>query len=144
MSRLARIVFLMLTLIGRPEVHADPNVIAEADAQAIRTLIESQLAAFAADDAQTAFSFASENIQKTFGTAENFLAMVRATYPVVYRPASVNFLEPERIDDLVVQVVQMADEDDRLWVAIYRMQRQPDHSWRIDGCVLKSVEGTRS
>jgi len=40
--------------------------------------------------------------------------------------------------------VEMADEDDRLWLAIYRMQRQPDNSWRIDGCVLKSVEGTRS
>ena len=144
MSRLARFLFFALALIVHPEARSDPNAIPEADARAIRTLIESQLAAFAADDAQTAFSFASENIQKTFGTAEHFLAMVRASYPVVYRPASVNFLEPERVDDLIVQVVEMADEDDRLWLAIYRMQRQPDGSWRIDGCVLKSVAGTRS
>lgn len=41
-------------------------------------------------------------------------------------------------------VVEMADEADRLWLAIYRMQRQPDNTWRIDGCVLKRVDGTRS
>jgi len=144
MSRLVSILFFALALIVHPEGRSDPSGIPEADAEAIRALIESQLAAFAADDAQTAFSFASENIQKTFGTAEHFLAMVRASYPVVYHPASVNFLDPERVDDVIVQVVEMADEDDRLWLAIYRMQRQPGGSWRIDGCVLKSVEGTRS
>ena len=144
MSRLVSILFFALALFIHPHARSDPSGVPEADAEAIRALIESQLAAFAADDAETAFSFASENIQKTFGTAERFLAMVRASYPVVYRPASVNFLEPERLDGVIVQVVEMADEDDRLWLAIYRMQRQPSGSWRIDGCVLKSVGGTRS
>jgi uncharacterized protein DUF4864 len=43
-----------------------------------------------------------------------------------------------------VQGVEMSDEGDRLWLAVYRMQRQPDSTWRIGGCILKSLPGSRS
>jgi hypothetical protein len=145
MRQLARFLTLILVLLLVPGLaHPNPGSISEADAQSIRTIIEAQLAAFAADDAPAAFSFASENIQKTFGTPENFMAMVRASYPVVYRPATVGFLEPEAVEDAIIQAVEMADDDDRLWLALYRMQRQPDNSWRIDGCVLRNLPGSRS
>ena len=61
------------------------------DRAAVRLVIEGQLAAFAADDAEQAFSYASETIQATFMTARNFMDMVRIAYPVVYRPASLSF-----------------------------------------------------
>ena len=125
-------------------VFAQDDAVAQGDAQAIRAVIEAQLAAFAADDANTAFSFATAEIQKTFGSPENFMGMVRASYPVVYRPASVVFLEPVQLEAEVAQAVQMVDDSDRVWVALYRMQRQPDNSWRIGGCVLKSLPGERS
>jgi len=144
MTTLLRTVVLALSLLLQFNAHAESKAIAEADAQSIRSVIEAQLAAFSVDDAQTAFSFASEGIQQTFGTAENFLAMVKATYPVVYRPATVLFLEPEQVAEEIMQGVEMADEDDRLWLAIYQMQRQPDNTWRISGCVLKSLPGSRS
>ena len=143
MSALTRCLILLVLMVPQT-ARPNPASISETDAQSIRTIIEAQLAAFAADDAATAFSFASENIQKTFGTPENFLAMVRASYPVVYRPASVDFLEPEAVDEAIIQAVEMADQNDRLWLALYRMQRQPDHSWRIDGCVLRNLPGSRS
>jgi len=123
---------------------AQDESVAQADAQAIRAVIEAQLAAFAADDANTAFSFATAEIQKTFGSPENFMDMVRTSYPVVYHPAGVVFLEPVQIEAEVAQAVQMVDDSDRVWVALYRMQRQPDNSWRIGGCVLKSLPGERS
>src|SRR3954467_1500981 len=59
MSRLVSILFFALTLIAPPEAGSDTSGVSKADAEAIRALIESQLAAFAIDDAQTAFSFAS-------------------------------------------------------------------------------------
>lgn len=118
--------------------------IPEAEAQSIRAVIEAQLAAFADDDADKAFSFASESIRAQFGNAENFIAMVRVSYPVVYRPESVMFLEPERIERQTLQSVEMTDAAGRLWLAIYSMQRQPDRTWRINGCVLKPRKGSRT
>ena len=144
MGSLARFFVAAAALLATTTALARTDSVPKADAQAIRSVIEAQLAAFSADDAEKAFSFASEGIQKTFGTAENFMVMVKTSYPVVYRPAAVVFLEPVQLDDEVVQGVQMADDTDRLWLALYRMQRQPDNSWRIGGCVLKSLEGSRS
>jgi hypothetical protein len=106
------------------------------DAAAVREVIEAQLDAFRRDDAQRAFSFAAPDIRSQFGTAENFMAMVRASYAVVYRPSSVKFETFQIIDDQVVQPVRLADAQGQQWVAFYVMQRQPDSSWRIAGCQL--------
>ena len=144
MCTLLKSIVLVLTLIASSGARSQTEFMSAADAEAIRSVIEAQLAAFAADDADAAFAFASEGIRKTFGTADNFLAMVKASYPVVYRPASVLFLDPEKIDDEIMQGVEMSDDTDRLWLAVYRMQRQTDNTWRIDGCVLKSLPGSRS
>jgi len=142
MSTTAKCFTLILALLAAVTAHSDTTWLADADAQAIRSVIEAQLDAFSADDAEKAFSFASADIRDTFGTAEVFMAMVKLSYPVVYRPASVLFLEPERIDEEVIQPVQMSDADGALWLAMYRMQRQPDSSWRIGGCVLTSLAGS--
>lgn len=91
-----------------------------ADEKAVITVVQAQLAAFAADDADKAFSFAAPTIQKMFETAPNFLSMVRQQYPVVYRPASTAFLKPETQGDQVVLRVQMTDADGRAWLAAYR------------------------
>lgn len=112
------------------------------DAQEIRAVIEAQLAAFATDDAAQAFSFASPNIQRMFGTPEKFLMMVRTGYPVVYRPSLVLFRPLEAVDGEPFQLVQMSDAAGQVWLAIYKMQRQPDGSWRIDGCVLRRADST--
>jgi hypothetical protein len=144
MCTLLKSIVLVLTLIASNGARSQTESISAADADAIRSVIEAQLAAFAADDADAAFAFASEGIRKTFGTADNFLAMVKASYPVVYRPTSVLFLDPQELADAIMQGVEMSDETDRLWLAVYRMQRQSDNTWRIDGCVLKSLPGSRS
>ena len=144
MSAPAKCFALILAFIAASGVRSATGSIPETDAQAIRSVIEAQLAAFSADDAEKAFSFASEGIRKTFATAEVFIAMVKLSYPVVYRPASVSFLDPEQIDDEVMQAVQMSDDDGVLWLALYRMQRQPDNSWRIGGCILKRSTGSRA
>jgi hypothetical protein len=112
-----------------------------ADAKAIEEVIRAQLAAFAKDDARKAFSYAAPGIRQMFGTPENFLAMVRTGYPVVYRPAAVNFLKPTGGDGEVIQPVRMSDADGTRWIALYLMQRQADGSWLTNGCRLQRSEG---
>ena len=106
------------------------------DMRSARAVVQAQLDAFAADDGPRAFSLATRNLRQIFGSPERFMAMVRAGYPVVYRPASVAFLIPEWFDRELIQGVHFTDEAGGLWLAIYRLQRQRDNSWRINGCEL--------
>lgn len=112
------------------------QAVSPADALAVRKVIEAQLEAFRRDDAPRAFSYATPGIRDTFGTAEKFMAMVREQYPVVYRPRSVSFEEPLMSGEDVVQPVRMTDGHGHAWMAIYPMVKQPDGSWRINGCHL--------
>jgi hypothetical protein len=125
--------------IGSPLQAA--NDVSSADAKAVRALIEAQLAAFARDDATKAYSLAAPAIQTIFANPDRFLAMVRDSYPVVYRPASVSFLQPEWIDGKLIQRVQMADAAGAPWMVVYEVERQPDRSWRIAGCVAARGQG---
>ena len=98
--------------------------------------MRAQLAAFVAEDAELAFSYAAPNIRSLFQTPERFMAMVRQGYPVVYRPAALLFLTPKALDAAVVQPVQMRDSSGKSWLAMYTLQRQTDASWLISACVL--------
>jgi hypothetical protein len=129
-----------LALAAVSPLHAAPDVSA-ADVKAVRGVIEAQLAAFAADDADKAFSYAAPGIRAMFVTAERFLAMVREGYPVVYRPASVTFLKPEWIQDKLIQRVQMTDAAGAPWMVVYEVERQADRSWRIAACVAARGAG---
>ena len=120
---------------------AAPPALSAAEAKRLRAVISAQLAAFAADDAERAFSYAAPGVRAQFGSAERFIAMVQAGYPVVYRPASIAFLQAERLRGEVLQGVQLTDDAGRGWIAVYHMQRQPDCSWRIGGCELVQAEG---
>ena len=111
------------------------------DVSSIRAVVQAQLDALAVDDADRAFSFAAPGIRKMMGNAKNFLDMVRTGYPVVHRPASVNFLKAELQGAEVIQAVQMTDAKGMAWLAVYNLQRQPDKSWRISGCVVLPNEG---
>jgi len=115
--------------------------VSAADAKAARAVIEGQLAALAADDAKRAFGYATPALREQFGTPENFIEMVRTSYPVVYRPASVAFLKPQWFERELVQGVHMSDGHGVLWLALYRLQRQKDRSWRISACQLVQAEG---
>jgi len=142
MLRLLGVLAFAVVLVTMRPAWSQTTPVPDRDAQAIRAVIEAQLAAFSQDDAERAFSFASDSIQKMFGTPENFMNMVQTSYAVVYRPASVLFLESERLAEEIVQAVQMSDGGGQMWLAIYRMQRQPDNSWRIGGCVIKLMDGS--
>tara|TARA_R110002110_G_scaffold3305_7_gene16880 strand:- start:10825 stop:11289 length:465 start_codon:yes stop_codon:yes gene_type:complete len=113
---------------------------AEPDRGAIKSVVEQQLAAFRQDNAALAFSFASPKIQKTFGSPERFLSMVKSGYPPVYRPQSVTFLDVVMLRGQPTQRVLLTGPDGTQTTAHYFMEQQPDGRWLIDGCVLSAPE----
>jgi len=141
MARFLAAFCLLLGLAFGASVPACAQAVSEVDARAVRTVVSAQLEAFAKDDAKRAFSYAAPSIRAMFGTPERFLAMVRAGYPVVYRAAGVTFLIPLRAESDLVQGVHLTDGDGTLWLATYRLERQPDGSWRIAGCDVQPATG---
>ncbi|MER3444268.1 MAG: DUF4864 domain-containing protein [Meiothermus sp.] len=118
-----------------------PGVTAR-DAQAIRAVIEGQIAAFKADDAERAFAYASPGIRERFGDAQNFVRMVRESYAPLYRPLQVEFLRLTRVERTVVQVLGVTALDGQKYVAYCFMQKQPSGEWRISGVVLEPTAPT--
>ena len=106
------------------------------DAQRAREVVERQLRAFAADDARQAFALADPGLQRRYADPHHFLAMVRAHYPMVHRPASVLFLKVETAGPDALQRVRFTDEQGGGWLATYLLHRQQDRQWRISACVV--------
>ena len=127
---------LLVLALGGPAAARAAEALEAADRQAIRSVIEAQLAAFQADDGTTAFGFASPAIQEMFGDPATFLAMVRTGYMPVYRPREVRFERLILHQGEPVQLVLLVGPDLEVVTAYYAMQKQPDGSWRINGCFL--------
>ncbi len=133
----------VLSLLVPPVARA--AALAGPDARAVRQVVEAQLEAFAAGNAERAFSYASASIQAQFGDANNFLAMVRRGYPMVVGPTAVSFFQAqaeggtESTQGPVRQAVQVRDREGRLWMATYLLERQAGAGWRISGCVVVAV-----
>jgi len=125
------------TLIGLQGAAAGPVGISVGDARAIRATIEAQLDAMAAGDEARAFSYASPSIRMQFDDASSFMTMVREGYPMLIRPRETLFSRPQAVEEGVLQVVHLRDEDGGAWRATYHVQRQPDKSWRINGCIVQ-------
>lgn len=111
-----------------------PAQTAEEDGRLVRAVINAQFQAFADDDADAAFETATPMVRSAMGHPLRFLAMVRGTYPMIYRPASTRFLDLQVQGRTAFQLVRVADPKGQLWLALFALERQPDASWRISGC----------
>ncbi|MCZ6557323.1 MAG: DUF4864 domain-containing protein [SAR324 cluster bacterium] len=109
------------------------------DSRAIRKAISDQIAAFHRDDAPAAFALAAPSIRRMFGTAQRFLAMVKADYGPVYRQVKYSFVKLTVEDGRTVQQMLFLNAEDGAVFGFYLMERQPDGGWRIAGVVLRSL-----
>lgn len=101
----------------------------------IQATIENQIEAFQADDFAKAFSFASPNIKGIFGTAENFGAMVKEGYPMVYRPSEVEMLDLREVAGDLWQRVRIVDQAGQAHYLDYMMIETPE-GWQINAVQL--------
>jgi len=128
---------LFAALLIAPAALIQPaNATDEAEKSAIKSFIDSQLKAFLADDGALAYSFAAPMIKDIFPDPEAFMSMVKRGYQPVYRPKDYSFLELKETQMGLTQTVQITDSMGELWNAVYRMEKQPDGSWKISGVWL--------
>ena len=118
---------------------ACPALAGEPDTEGIRHVIARQFQAFADDDAEAAFETATPGVRKSMGHPGRFLALVRGTYPMVYRPETYAFLDVELKAREAWQLVRLVDAGGKAWVALFALERQPDGSWRIGGCAVNEM-----
>lgn len=127
---------LLLVLLLTPAAAADGS----RQAAGIRDAISRQLDAFSRDDGAAAFAIAAPAIQRMFGDAERFMAMVAQSYPPVYRSRRVTFRELMREGNEVIQKAVVTGPDGVPVVALYGMERDATGAWRINSCILLSPE----
>ena len=101
----------------------------------IQSTIGNQIEAFQADDFETAFDFASPNLQQLFGSSENFRSMVTRGYPMVWKPAEVRYLELAEVGGSFFQKVLIKDQEGIVHILGYRML-ETDMGWKINGVQL--------
>lgn len=131
MRVLALSIVMLLISVLPMQAHAD------ADAASIRDVINQQIEAFRADDGERAFSFAAPVIRSKFGSAENFMTMVRTGYPDVYRPKAVEFRELKRDGERLIQEVWFLGTGGDSTIGTYIMERQEDGTWKIAGVYMR-------
>lgn len=123
------VAFVVVTVLGAQAQDAD-----------IRGTISRQFEAFKADDFATAFTFASPTLQQFFQSPQNFGRMVTQVYPMVWRPAAVDYLELREEDGTYHQKVQITDAKGRFHILEYRMM-QTSEGWRISGVQILEAGG---
>ncbi|UWQ90638.1 DUF4864 domain-containing protein [Rhodobacteraceae bacterium M382] len=103
----------------------------QAQSADIKAVIGKQIEALEVDDFDRAFSYASPTIQRLFGTPQNFGLMVRQGYPMVWRPADVQFLELRETETGFWQRVMVTDLSGRVHLLDYQMINSGS-GWKIN------------
>lgn len=127
-----------------PPKSVQATVLSKTDREKIQRVITLQLRAFERNDEAVAFSYATADTRKVFGTPRQFMEMVRSGYAPLLKHSSREFLEAANVNGLTIQPVKFLTSDGDIVVALYTMERQADNEWRIGGCELapKSLQAT--
>ena len=112
------------------------------DPSAIRDTIQGQIDAFRQDDVSTAFGFASPSIRSMFGTPERFGMMVQQGYPMVWRPAEIDFLDLRDQGGRLWQMVLIRDRAGVYHTLGYEMVPDGAGGWRINGVQIMRTGDT--
>ncbi len=135
MVRIVLAAVLVLGLWQPVTVQAQVQVQVQVQDRPIQEVINGQIDAFLMDDFAAAFSFASPSIRQFFGNSENFGAMVRQGFPMVWRPADVRFLKLRERGGRVLQDVMIRDGAGVFHVLEYQMV-PGENGWQINGVRL--------
>lgn len=98
----------------------------------IEGVITSQIEAFKVDDFAKAFTFAAPNIRGIFRTPDNFGRMVSQGYPMVWRPAEVQYRDLTERGGFSFQNVLITDAQGRVFLLEYSMV-ETSEGWKIAG-----------
>lgn len=123
MRRMMLTGLLLATLVGG--ARADDRTVIEG-------VIQNQVDAFLAGDTARAFSYASPMIRGIFGTPDNFGRMVETGYPMIWKPASVQYLGVRTEGGRTLERVLFKGAEGAIGLFDYEMMQGPD-GWVING-----------
>ncbi|HLG46513.1 MAG TPA: DUF4864 domain-containing protein [Reyranella sp.] len=115
---------------------AAPAVAYEAGSMEARAVIQRQLDAFKHNDADSAFALASPSLKETYANPKNFLDSVRSGETPFFKRRIIEYHDFVTAGDDAAQSLVLVDEDSNVWTVVYKLARQPDGSWLVDGVVL--------
>lgn len=101
-----------------------------------RAIIQQQLDAFKRNDADSAFALASPGLKETYSNPHNFMDSVRSGETPFFKRRMTEYQDFVAAGDDAAQSVVLVDDDSSVWTVVYKLARQPDGSWLIDGVVL--------
>lgn len=108
----------------------------------IQAVIQNQITAFQADNFEAAFSYAAPNIQRAFGNSRRFAQMIVNSFPMVWRPAAVQYLKLTRSGPYALQRVMVTDQQNTLHILVYQLV-PINQNWRISGVEILAMPGER-
>ena len=108
----------------------------------IQAVIQNQISAFQADNFEVAFSYAAPNIQRAFGHSRRFAQMIVSSFPMVWRPAQVQYLKLTRFGPYALQRVMVTDQQNALHILVYQLV-PINQDWRISGVQILAMPGER-
>ncbi len=128
----APLIALLLALLA--------NSAAAQENAAIAAVIDHQLDAFNAGEVEEAWQDASPGIQGIFVTPDNFAAMVRNGYPMVWANDDVTFLDLRtEADGRLWQRIRLRAADGSIHLLDYAMIETTE-GWKIDAVVLLPMD----
>ncbi|EAZ97990.1 DUF4864 domain-containing protein [Marinobacter sp. ELB17] len=105
----------------------------------IHDTILRQIEAFANNDGEQAWAYASEGIKRRFGSSQVFVDMVREAYPAVHSAIQIEFTESVPHGVFHIQVVKLKGPEGKSWDAYYRMV-QVENVWKVAGVRLQPAD----
>jgi hypothetical protein len=107
-----------------------------------RDVVADQLRAFERADASTVWKLTAPEMREKFGSAANFIEIVRSKYGPIYTHRSVDFGPSMRKGDQVGMVVTIVDNDNDVWSALFLLSKQSDGAWLTSDCLLTKAPQT--
>lgn len=104
----------------------------------IEAVISGQIDALQSDDFETAFTFAAPSIKRLFQTPERFGQMVVQGYPMVHRPADVEFRELGPEAGRLIQKVRILGPKGGSYLVRYSMV-ETENGWKINGVWVEDL-----
>lgn len=115
-----------------------PVLMADDAVESSRQVIERQIEAFLKEDAGAAYAFAAPGIKARYPDKDVFFAMVKKSYQPVFKPGNYAFGRSLSLEGgaTVIHEVLIEGRDGKDWKALYKLQRQPDGTYRIGGVMM--------
>ena len=115
---------------------AAPAFAHEAGGMEARAVIQRQLDAFQRNDAAAAFALASPGLKETYTDPRRFMESVRSGNTPFFKRRMIEYHDFVAAGDDAAQSVVVVDDDSSVWTVVYKLARQPNGSWLIDGVIL--------